>query len=390
VKKSRGGQTQQSGTTAARLQQLHEEGMQPQHLALLAETIIRTRARRPQQADLVDLVWTGPETLGVTNRDTGVVVRDLFTQALRHVLIVGFAVHQGREVFRKLAERMEEVPDLTVQMFLDIRRHPTDTTQDSDLIQRFLHEFATRQWLGPRLPELYYDPRSLSLDKQKLSALHAKCIVIDHQMAFVSSANFTEAAQKRNIEVGALIHAKHFAYQLAQHFQSLAAAHVLQPGSCPRDFFPYKAWLVPKASDDRGWPGRNSAHPGPHGEYAAAPRPSGNDASGPARNASSGCCRTASRTSRTASRTARNASPADAPGDGPAAASAASQPEDEPAVAQDFTAGPAGGRHAVKQIPARCHSTGVFLPDEKAEPTRRTRLMRQRRQGPAQHDHGWL
>src|SRR5437764_7017283 len=61
-----------AGTMAARLQQLHDEGMQPQHLALLAETIIRTRARLPQQADVVDLVWTGPETPGVTNRDTGV------------------------------------------------------------------------------------------------------------------------------------------------------------------------------------------------------------------------------------------------------------------------------------------------------------------------------
>ena len=64
-----------AGATATRLQHLHDDGMQPQHLALLAETMIRTRARSPQQADLVDLVWTGPETLGVTNRDTGVVVR---------------------------------------------------------------------------------------------------------------------------------------------------------------------------------------------------------------------------------------------------------------------------------------------------------------------------
>src|SRR5262249_19831932 len=57
-----------AAAVAGGLQQLHDEGMPPRHLALLAESIVRTRTPH-QQADLVDLVWTGPETLGVTNRD---------------------------------------------------------------------------------------------------------------------------------------------------------------------------------------------------------------------------------------------------------------------------------------------------------------------------------
>src|SRR5271165_5761920 len=60
-----------AGPVAARLQHLADEGMQAPHLALLAETITRVRAKLPQQSDVVDLVWTGPETLGVANRDTG-------------------------------------------------------------------------------------------------------------------------------------------------------------------------------------------------------------------------------------------------------------------------------------------------------------------------------
>src|SRR4051812_33094805 len=81
----------QAGPVAGWLQQLHEEGMKPEHLALLAETMVRTRAHAPEPADLVDLVWTGPETLGVTNRDTGVVVRELFGAAALEVLVAGFA-----------------------------------------------------------------------------------------------------------------------------------------------------------------------------------------------------------------------------------------------------------------------------------------------------------
>jgi hypothetical protein len=138
-------------TIAGYAQQLHDEGMQPQHLALLAETILQTRAQR-QQADLVDLVWTGPETLGVTNRDTGVVVRDLFGDAESDVLIAGFAVHQGREVFNRLAKRMDERPGLCVKLFLDVRRHPPDTSLPGELLRRFADHFRRREWPGGVCP----------------------------------------------------------------------------------------------------------------------------------------------------------------------------------------------------------------------------------------------
>lgn len=78
-----------------------------------------------------------------------------------------------------------------------------------------------------RLPEVFYDPRSLELDSVKRSSIHAKCIVIDRKLAFVSSANFTEAAQVRNIEVGALIHSERFAVRLDERFEVLAKAGLL-------------------------------------------------------------------------------------------------------------------------------------------------------------------
>jgi phosphatidylserine/phosphatidylglycerophosphate/cardiolipin synthase-like enzyme len=45
----------------------------------------------------------------------------------------------------------------------------------------------------------------------------------------VTSANFTEAAQTRNIEVGALIRSERFAIRLADHFEALVAAGLLLP-----------------------------------------------------------------------------------------------------------------------------------------------------------------
>jgi phosphatidylserine/phosphatidylglycerophosphate/cardiolipin synthase-like enzyme len=209
------------------LQQLYEEGMQLQHLALLAEVIVQTRRRQPQEADLVDLVWTGPEAPGAANRDTGVVVRELFGAAEEDVLVAGFAVYQGREVFKRLAERMSERPSLRVRFFLDVHREPGDTSFAEEVLRRFAQRFQTYEWPGGRLPELYYDPRSLNLEAAKRSSLHAKCIVVDRRIAFVTSANFTEAAQTRNIEIGALIRCERFAARLIGHFETLVDAGLL-------------------------------------------------------------------------------------------------------------------------------------------------------------------
>ena len=141
--------------------------------------------------------------------------------------MAGFAVHQGRAVFKRLAERMGERPGLSVKLFLDVRRHPKDTSLDVELLRRFARRFRAREWPGERMPHLYYDPRSLDLESVKRSSLHAKCVVIDERVAFVPSANFTPAAQVRNIEAGVLVRSERFAGQLAGHFHTLATIGVL-------------------------------------------------------------------------------------------------------------------------------------------------------------------
>ena len=83
-------------------------------------------------------------------------------------------------------------------------------------------DFFKKDWPeNGRAPEVFYDPRSLEFDPATRASLHAKCIVIDRRIAFVTSANFTEAAQLRNIEVGVLVNSVAFAIRLDEHFASL-------------------------------------------------------------------------------------------------------------------------------------------------------------------------
>lgn len=47
---------------------------------------------------------------------------ELFSAASTSVTVVGYAVYGGKQVFRSLAERMEQLPDLDVRMYLDVQR----------------------------------------------------------------------------------------------------------------------------------------------------------------------------------------------------------------------------------------------------------------------------
>lgn len=52
--------------------------------------------------------------------------------------------------------------------------------------------------------------------------------MIDRAVAFVPSANLTEAAQERDIEVGVSIRSPRFAGQLVGHFEHLAEGGALK------------------------------------------------------------------------------------------------------------------------------------------------------------------
>ena len=129
---------------------------------------------------------------------------------------------------------MEEIPSLEVTMCLNL---PDDKTTDNEplIVRRFADKFVSSQWLqGHRLPSVFYDPRSVDPDRSQRASMHAKCIVLDNSEVFISSANFTERAQFRNIEVGVLISSPIIADQLSQHFKTLISEQLLKPIAFPQ------------------------------------------------------------------------------------------------------------------------------------------------------------
>jgi phosphatidylserine/phosphatidylglycerophosphate/cardiolipin synthase-like enzyme len=216
-----------SAAIAVELQSLKDSGLTSVALGRLLRLVADERRAAQAAADRTELVWTGPETAGAGSRDTAVVVRELFSMATRSVLVASYAIYNGKQVFGPLAARMAQMPGLQVRLFVNVARAHLDQRRAGELLKAYADAFQRDHWPGPQLPEVFYDPRSLEAGPGRRSALHAKAIVVDDVRAFVTSANFTEAAHDRNIEAGVLVDSAPFAHSLRRQFDTLVESGLL-------------------------------------------------------------------------------------------------------------------------------------------------------------------
>ena len=211
------------------LQSLGQNGWRQSQISVLAESVATARGCASDPEQLLDLVLSGPDVPGVPTRDTAVVMQTLIEKAQREIILVAYAIHNGQKLFRRLAERMAEEPDLDVWFYLNIARGYNDTSLTSEITRRFAREFLEKHWPWDVRPKLYYDPRTLEPDATGRASLHAKCLIIDSSVALITSANYTEAAQKRNIEAGVVIRYPPCVERVTGYFRGLReSGHLCQ------------------------------------------------------------------------------------------------------------------------------------------------------------------
>ena len=209
------------------LSELTTQGMTPSQVAVVLRAYLAGCAQTVDHSRDIDVVVSGPEPM-TSLRDTAVVIRQMFSRAEKNVLAVGFAVHQGHSVFQALASRLDEIDKLDVVLCVDIRREVGSTTNEAQILRGYAAKFADEEWPGERLPRLYYDPRSLSARGGPRSALHAKCVTVNSEEVLVTSANFTEAAQFRNIELGLHVKSYTLTRRIEDHFLALIGKGYLE------------------------------------------------------------------------------------------------------------------------------------------------------------------
>lgn len=208
------------------LQRLGAQGWTTRQLAATVDAVITSREL--QNRFSYDLVLSGPEVPGIPTRSTHAVLHALISEAKSEVLLVGYVIHNATSLLFPLASKMQSDPSFDVWCCLDIKRGKNDTSEAHSLVQRFKNEFENEIWPWNPKPRVYYDPRSLADWGTTRSSLHAKCVIVDRKVAFVTSANFTDAAQHRNIEAGVLTRDPRLASKLHYYFDGLRNEEVLQ------------------------------------------------------------------------------------------------------------------------------------------------------------------
>jgi len=202
------------------LEGLYQQGLTPAQAALLISAIIETRERIPDPSLVFEVVLSGPALERVPTQHTSAVVHTLFCEATTEVIVAGYAIHNGKDIFAPLHARMIAHPDLDVRLLFDVARR--DNAKDPDqIIADFRTDFNARHWPWSERPAVYFYPRSLDDVPANRGSLHAKCVIVDGRAALITSANFTEAAQQRNLETGILTRYEPMIQRLRNYFLGL-------------------------------------------------------------------------------------------------------------------------------------------------------------------------
>lgn len=166
-----------------------------------------------------ELLWAGPAPAsGMPARRIDQVLYDLITAAEQDVLLITFAAHK----VHRLAEVLASASSRGVRVRLVLEFGVESQYQLShDALTAFPRDLQEKA-------EIFYWPiekRELNLFG-KPGKLHAKAAVIDKQ-ALLSSANLTDDAFLRNLELGVLFMGGDMPTKLRQHFEHLIAGGTL-------------------------------------------------------------------------------------------------------------------------------------------------------------------
>jgi len=176
--------------------------------------------RRLRELSSVELVWTGPSTLSAGLRSTEQVILDMISRARRSIYLVTFAAYRVDAVVAALRDAIDR--GVCVALILE----------DKDESEGKVNFNALASLAGGDLRALkvYVWPleQRKRNDRGQHGTLHAKCVLVDGERLFVSSANMTSFALALNIELGVLLNGGDAPRQMERNLTELIRTGVLR------------------------------------------------------------------------------------------------------------------------------------------------------------------
>ncbi len=197
------------------------DGMPSNAVSALLSAVIHERST---QVRTTEVVWTGPEPVAATSRDTAAVVAGMFRDAEREVLVSCYSLDPAKDASHSLfaplhASMLHRA--IRASVFFDVEwcaKAAGKTRAEATHPDVFLKTY----WpFGPPFPDLYFDPRTLENDPP--CSMHAKMVVTDRRFVLVGSANLTDRGQTRNVELGVKLDDASLADRIAEQWTGAIA-----------------------------------------------------------------------------------------------------------------------------------------------------------------------
>jgi phosphatidylserine/phosphatidylglycerophosphate/cardiolipin synthase-like enzyme len=183
-------------------------------LSLMVRTV--GRAYRVAEAnEVVQLAWTGPDHLQSTFRRTDRAWVEVIAEATRTLWIASYATWPGDEINNAI----ELAIGNSVQVNIIVERPEDNTGLTNTGLNRFTQMVrSTAQFFA------WPKEERPTNESNHCPSMHAKCVIADKRVAFVTSANLTEAAMERNIEVGIVLRGGPQPGRLVERFESMVTS----------------------------------------------------------------------------------------------------------------------------------------------------------------------
>lgn len=182
-------------------------------LALRSAGQVHAEAERRRPS----LVVSGPIDFAAPTRLTRPAARDVVAGAKKTLIIVSFATHGMEELIDELHAAAER--DVSIDFVLESLQRDGGTLRAKASGESVFASLRGRArfWRWPSAQRLLL--RDTKRDSR--AALHAKIIAADARTALVSSANLTNRAYTRNLEIGVILRDPHIVGRLDQHLRRL-------------------------------------------------------------------------------------------------------------------------------------------------------------------------
>ena len=151
-------------------------------------------------------------------RYTEQVLCEVIGVAHSRLFIVSFVAYNVPAIIRALQDAAGRQVQINILLELPIGQGGRVTVDSFKMVKELIPSANLYIWQA----------ESSSTGIRAEGAVHAKCAVADGKTAFISSANLSEAAMERNMELGVLVKNGHLPDELHKHLDALVATGIVK------------------------------------------------------------------------------------------------------------------------------------------------------------------